>query len=273
MNRYAVISSNSNLDYAPFLPLTTLFWRSIGYETICLLTADLMQQSNKGVLGYIVNHLRNQPGVIIHSVSNVADFKSSTMAQTSRLVAAAAVSNDDSYLLTGDVDMFPLSTRYFNQQDFKKDFHVFSADVYGSPLERHFQMCYLGGTRKIWKSLMGIGDGCLDDELVGLLKGWKDNWCLDEAILAGKMKVWSSFDSCQLLSRGYSPGGYAPLRLDRGYWHLPTDLSTLIDCHSARPLMANWKTIECLVDRFLPVDLRSMAKTYAASLAGAFKVD
>ena len=271
MRRYAVISSSSNLDYAPFLPLTALFWRLVGYETICLLTADFAQQSDKGVLEYIERHLRSQPGVIIHPIGSIDGFKPSTVAQVSRLAAAAVPVADDSYLLTGDADMLPFSTGWFNQQDLRKNFHVFCADVYGPPSEKHFQMCYLGGSRSTWKSLMGMGDGCLDDELTGLLRGQSDHWSVDETILAAKMKSWSSFDSCQLIARGYPPGGYAPQRLDRGCWHLPEDLSTLIDCHSARPLTSNWGTIVRLVDHFLPDDSRALAKAYVSGLVDLIK--
>jgi hypothetical protein len=289
MDRYAVISSNTHPDYAPFLPLTALFWRSVGYQTICLLTSDFAGQGGEGracnpracdprvrdphepegVTGYIVDCLRRQSGVVIHEVGDVEGFKTSTLAQVSRLAAAAVPVEDDAYLLTGDVDMLPFFPVWFNQQDHRAAFHVFCADVYGSPANKHYQMCYLGGTRRAWKSLMGMGDGSLDAELLKLLRGRSDGWFVDEAILAEKMGAWPSWEECQLISRGYPPGGYAPRRLDRGCWQLPGDLSTLIDCHSARPLEANWPVIGRLADQFLPADLRKLAHDYVNDLVVA----
>jgi hypothetical protein len=245
-----------------------MFWEMVGYKTICILTNDFNHQINNGVLEYIFQHLSSQTNTVIHIVGEIAGFKSSTLAQVVRLVAAALPIDDDSYILTGDADMLPFSSSYFNQQDFGGAcFHVFSSDVYGPPADRHFQMCYLGGDKKAWKSLMGIGVDNITNELSVLLRDRQDSWFVDECILAEKMKSWSLFDSCQLFPRGYPPGGYAPRRLDRGSWHLPFDLSSLIDCHSARPLLAHWNVLERLVDYFLPAESRDLAKSYVTGLS------
>jgi hypothetical protein len=239
----------------------------VGYKTICILTENVVKQEASDVLRYVFKHLSEQPDVTIHTVGEVAGFKSSTIAQVVRLLAATLSVEDDSYLLTGDVDMLPLSTHWFNQQDFKANFHVFNADAYRLQPNRNFQMCYLGGTKSTWKSLMGLGNGSLTDELSLLLRGREDSWSLDEGLLASKMTSWPLFESCQLLYRGYpTGGGYAPYRLDRGQWKLPNDLSKLIDCHCSRPLTAGWPLIEHLVDYFLPTDSRAPAKSYVEDL-------
>ena len=268
MNKYAVISSNSNLEYATFLPLTALFWKMVGYKTICILTEDFFHRTDSGVLGHVFRHLTEQPDVRVYTVGEVPGFKSSTVAQVSRLLASALPIEEDSYLLTGDVDMLPLSPGWFNQQDFGASFHVFNADAYGSMARRNFPICYLGGTRVAWKSLMGLGNDSLTNELSVMLQGSKDHWFVDEGLIAAKMQAWPLFDTSQLLTRGWdaSQGGYASYRLDRGNWHLPSDLSSLIDCHSARPLIDHWDVIGRLVAHFLPADSRELAQTYVQRL-------
>ena len=84
MNRYAVISSNTHPDYAPFLPLTTLFWRSVGYKTICLLTSDFAGQGGdgdaaggidrQGVGLFVVEHLNVDAEKVTDNASFIEDL-------------------------------------------------------------------------------------------------------------------------------------------------------------------------------------------------------
>ena len=46
-----------------------------------------------------------------------------------RTPVAAAVAQDDDYLLTSDVDMIPLDRRWFNGQDTSRPFHVLGTNA------------------------------------------------------------------------------------------------------------------------------------------------
>lgn len=270
MKKYAIISSDANPVYADFLPLTALFWRMVGYETICIVTEDCYQGmtgSTNERLRLVGTTLQDQKGVCLYKAAPVEGFKTSTVAQVSRLAALALPISDESYLITGDADMFPLSKTWFEKQDLNYSFHVFGADTCAEAA-RSFAMCYLGGTKAAWKSFMGFKSDDFNGAVKELLSGQIDHWCLDEGIIASKMYAWPLFDTCcERINRGGALGnGTMPHRLDRGYWKLPDDLGTLIDCHSARPLLAHWSLIERLVDYFLPASDREIVKSYVAGL-------
>jgi hypothetical protein len=119
----------------------------------------------------------------------------------------------------------------------------------------------------VWREIMGVGDDNVPTALKSLLRGEKDDWGLDESLASRKLLAWPRFaSSCQLIPRGWQNG--ANHRLDRAYWKLPADLSSLIDCHSARPLLPHWDVIEQLATRFLPAPLLAQAQAYIATLRG-----
>ena len=268
MKKYVVISSTASPLYAPFLPITTAFWKAAQYDVLSLLTLDYEWGWSTSPMRHIVSSLKNA-GAEIRYVNPVWDFKLSTVAQVSRLAAAALPLEEDVYLLTGDVDMLPLSPKWFHSGDPSAAFHVFNSDAYRaySSAPTNFPICYLGGTVAAWRELMDLPSRGIDAAVSSLLSGERDHWNLDEELVKRKFTAWPRLGQCQLIERGYAPGtNYAKDRLDRGDWTLPADLSTLIDCHSARPLGEAWTLLRKLVDHFLPGKTGQWVYDYVSDL-------
>ena len=266
MRRYAILSSTADLEYAAFLPVTMAFWTAIGYEPACIVVDD--ERWTSDAHRHVLDGVEKLSGLAAPMIlaKPVHGFKPSTVAQVARLAAASFPFRAEDYLLTGDADMLPLSEAWFHQQDPEASFHVLGSDAYGTDAT-HFPICYLGGTAVKWRGLMDLIPLSVGRSVERLLKDEADSWGLDEALAERKLRHWSQRDRCQLIPRGWTQhGGYACGRLDRGSWHLPSDLSTLIDCHSVRPLSVAWPVVEKLVDYFLPPHLREFVKSYVAKL-------
>src|SRR6187455_3225509 len=106
MKKYIVLSVNDNNDYLYFTPLTCWAWRYFGWEPILFYQGGNSDALNLVSKNLNVFSLLNWRQIIKHE-----GYRSDTITQISRLYGACAINSfqNDSYLMTCDVDMIPLS--------------------------------------------------------------------------------------------------------------------------------------------------------------------
>ena len=154
------------------------------------------------------------------------DYRSETIAQVSRLYAAC-VFNRGAYLMTGDIDMIPLSD-YWQPTNGKPT--VWGYDLTGYT---QFPICYVGMSSEYWMQVMNIKGTELNEAIKRDLDATpqaKDPdfykyWFTDQELITRRLKRFNP----TIINRGQYPNGFARGRVDRGAWSL--DHKEFIDCH------------------------------------------
>jgi len=158
----AIISSTYTDIYLWNLPIVTWCWNRLGVDVICFmpihpdpyncLTGDLVIKT------IIDNGLKCERKYFFAPL-----HKEATYAQCSRLYGACLDLSEDEQLIVSDIDMAFFSKNYI--QDAVPDI----IDIYGADLvpDGQFPMCYLSGTVKTWREV--IGEGSYQQKLDDLL--------------------------------------------------------------------------------------------------------
>jgi len=244
--RYAIIASDVNLNYAFYLPFVCEAWKALGFKPVLLLSEE-HDWVDAPAQRFALKQCQGRADVIF--VRGVDGFRTSTVMQTCRLLAAADKMFDDAcYLVTTDVDMIPLSEELFAPANDAFAVHIYSADAYrplNEGLPPKFPMCYLGANASTWREVMGIGDMDVSVATKKALAGRADSWNNDEDYFASRifpLELTSSlkpvapgsyaWGKVQLIERG----GWQPMarqRLDRERWVWGD--GKFLDCHGQRP--------------------------------------
>lgn len=223
MKKYIVLSVNDNVDYLYFTPLTCWAWRKFGWEPIVMFYGDPVAQYR------LVQRLGD---VTVYGIRKIEGYRSDTITQISRLYGACAIQSfqNDTYLMTGDIDMIPLSDYW--EPDLNK------VSVYGHDLTGygHFPICYIGATYQQWFEVMKM-DSCDYSKLIkrdlDTLPQAKDPdfykyWFSDQDLITARLKEYGT-DRIDFINRGQYANGFARGRVDRGSWTLNHDV--FIDAH------------------------------------------
>ena len=259
--RRAVFSCDLNQDYAFYLPLTSILWRSlIGYHPVALLVGDAAGWS-EGPCGVAARECRSV-GCEVRFVQPAEGHRTSTVAQMCRMFAAALPYEEDRYLLTSDVDMWPLRREFFTAVPWES-----SAHLYYTPAPQ-YPICYIGASVKSWREIVGIEElniskqvqRCLDEGLGVDDDSWQA-WIFDEVWLGPRIQAWSGFPQATLASRH---GGPPVDRIDRSCWRAwkPEDS----DAHMLRPgyTEENWSRVRELFIQLMP-DLEDWVDDYRSA--------
>ena len=227
MKKYIVLSVNNNVDYFYFLPLTCWAWKKFGWEPI--------------VFYHRYNDLQTDKEKELEDLSMIVDFKtriirgiegyrSDTITQISRLYGACNWDNE--YLMTGDIDMIPLSNYW--QPDLE------SITVYGHDLTGygHYPICYIGMQSRKWREVMNI-DSSDHNQMIkrdlDTLPQAKDPdfykyWFSDQDLITARLNEYGK-EKITFINRGQGKHGYAYGRVDRGNGGWVLDQPELIDAH------------------------------------------
>lgn len=240
MAKYIVLSVNDNPDYLYFTPLTCWAWRKFGWEPVLMISET--QQLKNGILPLISRALRDWfsgPDFNTHwdayiggkcnfirFEDRIDGYRSDTITQVSRLYAACRL---DGYIMTGDIDMIPLSDYWQPEED--------KITVYGHDLTgySHYPICYIGMPHTRWIEVMGLNSS----DYNALIKRDLDTmpqaknpdfykyWFTDQDLITQRIQS-TEFPVTSIL-RGQYKSGYAFGRVDRGQWTL--DHPKFIDAH------------------------------------------
>lgn len=232
--KYAVISTDSNIDYLALVPITCFSWKRLGYVPVVIhveLSEDQLQLLKKYTEGAILLGQTNEMPEAI---------KSSTLAQVARLTVHRLF-NDDDILIIGDADMIA----------YKDIFQHEGLVSYGFDLtgRSEIPMCYVKAPVHLWKQLMG--DVKIQDLPSAKSQRWEDYWSTDQQLLTSRAREYG-FDKITFIDRGHGSHGLPTGRWDRYKWDSIPD--NIIDVHMLRSPLANWNKIEDMCRRLWPND-------------------
>ncbi len=224
MKKYIVLSVNWNPDYLYYLPLTVWAWKKLGWEAIVFYEGP---RTDAFVLAKALN-----PNIEI--IRSKGPYRSDTLSQVSRLYGACI--EPDGYLMTGDIDMLPLSD-YWKPEFEKNDITIWGHDLTGYG---NYPICYIGMHATRWVEVMGLSsidyNEMMNRDLSQIPKAksekWEDYWETDQDLITKRINE-TQF-SKKFITRGQLPNGYARGRVDRGAWSL--DHPEFIDCHMLRDM-------------------------------------
>ncbi len=202
-----------------------------------------------------VFHFVNEQIKIQHiPLARIDGYQDETIVQVARLYAACLNLQDDDYIMTGDVDMIPLSDYW------KPDYNVLT--VWGHDLteHNHYPICYIGAPRKEWKRIMMLESNWellenMTDDLNVLPNARTESdpvkrWVVDQDLITHRIGRYKGIVNS--VPRGTLPSGYPIGRVDRSSWTL--NHPVLIDCHLMRGIYDHHdslvKTMELLAKAF-----------------------
>jgi len=231
-----------------------LLWQKyIGFCPIVYLVGDINKWMKASVESLVIKEARKL-GAEIHFIPYTSEYKESTIAQMSRIFAASSERYPDTYFLTSDIDMLPLSREWFNSQVEGKCVDIKCPDC--GP--HNYPICYIGASSMIWREFMGLKsdteasiEAQIEERLKADIEVGGDaltEWCYDEVLVSRRITAWSGYsDSFNITIR---PGGPPVDRVDRSCW--PETLGAIekyVDCHSLRPghTDENWNKIHKLL--------------------------
>lgn len=223
MKKYIVLSVNDNPDYLYFTPLTCWAWRKFGWEPIVMFHGKL---DDKFSLVNSYCHIRDIYKVLRWQLVKADGYRSDTITQVSRLYAACI---QEGYLMTGDIDMIPLSDYWKPNEN---EITVWGHDLTGYG---HYPICYIGMPHTRWVEVMGLSStdyNALIKRDLDTLPQAKDPdfykyWFSDQDLITERINA-TQFPVTKI-NRGQYSNGYARGRVDRGAWTL--DHKEFIDAH------------------------------------------
>lgn len=220
MKKYIVLSVNDNPEYLFYLPLTVWAWRQFGWEPV--LFGCNKGGNNIAVWNYALGEAKNNNfNWLDQSGEHFSDYKSETIAQVSRLYAACVV---DGMIMTGDVDMIPLSDYW------KPEWSRIT--TYGRDLtDYHYPICYIAMDSSQWMKVMNITSDDYNAHLKRDLRKQANMWGLDQDIITERLLIFGK-DKITHVHRGTYPNGYPVGRVDRSAW--TKEHSVFIDAHLPR---------------------------------------
>jgi len=160
MKKAVVISANENPFYSFFTPLVAWTWiNRIGYDCIVIMT--------RNVSPIIVDAVRWAGGVPV-LVDITWPIGSGKMMQNVRTLAAALRESIDenTVLMTGDADMFPLNKSFFQLPSEMNNKLVVHGNHPATLGMNQYPLCYLSMTVKHWREIMNLQDVTLNEALV-----------------------------------------------------------------------------------------------------------
>ena len=239
MNRYSILSVDSNPDYLFLAPITSAFWVDLGYTPFIMFVNKDFNLEMKN----LVTKLSEDEGAVVEDLEHIEGYRTCNVAQLSRLYAAASNRFEpDDYLMTDDIDKIPVDFMWFNQQDFTKDIHIFDPDELNYT---RLKMGNIGMNSSVWREIIGFEKGSIRDSLSLSMQNhlsedstWDKGWNLDEWILTDSVFRSQYYPSkCQMLERGGNNLGLRNYRIDRGAWSQTYDYcrsTKIIDIHIHR---------------------------------------
>lgn len=250
-----ILSTTDHENYSFYAPLTVRFWTElVGMRPHLVMVGDLPRWSISDKLRLIMAKC-NEAGAIIHFAKPVEGQGECHVAQMSRLYGCTldGILPHD-ILMTGDVDMCPLSKSFFTIMD-SDAMNLYGSNFYGG---QRCPMNYVAAKASFWRNMLQIPDGATLDEMIAKIV-WVPGrqWDLDEDTLEAAIIRIGGKKVCARRDREGSRHGYAPGRVDRGRWVYNGIESGLVDAHLPRPgyIEENWARVRPLIADYLPQSL------------------
>lgn len=241
MKKYIVLSVNDNVDYLYFVPLTVWAWKKLGWEPLVMYRGDRN-------IWLIIDTLLQQ-GISWQGVDvpMIDGYRSDTITQISRLYGACIADEPNAYLMTGDIDMIPLSDYW--KPNFE-DVTVYGHDLTGYG---HYPICYIGMKSAKWVEVMKLTNFNYDELIkrdLDTLPQAKDTdfykyWFSDQDLITARLNEYGK-EKITFMNRGQYSNGFASGRVDRGSWSL--DHKEFIDAHLMQQTHHSQEKIQKLME-------------------------
>ena len=185
--KYAIITANrlapwKTAAYASFVPITCMMWMQIGYGCLVITpfvdVEPVIQKGNDLIQETLsqYNYIRNDKGLkeyvklgTVVSMALKVDiwWQEIQVSQVSRLLASKLLKYStskeqfeklqDTYFITSDVDLFPLSTRIYSEQAYDINLiNVYKVDPKKNDL--YVALSCIGATLSVWEALVSEQD-------------------------------------------------------------------------------------------------------------------
>lgn len=266
------LASDPSPTYAFFLPITARLWMALGYRPLVQLVGTPAEWLADARLRLVLDET-SRAGARIHWLGDPAPWYPSALSQWSRLFAHRTPRlHPSTWIVTSDVDMWPLSGEFFNRRT--DGVALWYANAYAPVWSDapKWPICYLGANANIWQEVMG-GEGGVAEATRGLLTAdigpdpsrwtspsWSDvQWFGDEESFGRRLRAWPRFPVGVL---PIDRAGQPPVdRVDRSAFPAVATTAGFADAHLLRPghSSENWPRIAPLVT---DPDTRAWAETY-----------
>jgi hypothetical protein len=252
-----------------FAPLVMWAWRHFGWEPILFYQRSNSSRDEKGEpnnLAYIEDLLDRNGISFPKMVDSIEGYRSDTITQISRLYASEVHGmNGDEYLMTGDIDMLPLSNYWAPRHD---DITVYGHDLTGYG---HYPICYIGMTAVKWHAVMKCYDFNINEagsnnkrqynyfikRDLDTLPQAKDPdfykyWFSDQDLITQRLNEYGK-EKIIFINRGHGTHGFARGRVDRGSGGWVLDQPELIDAHLIQQAHHEQERIQKILDLLVKV--------------------
>ena len=235
---YSIVSCDDNPLYSNFWDIVKDLWINlIGIKPILVKISD-------------TDEIENYDNYIIHNFKKIEGINTGFQSQIARMYVTKFYPED--VCLTSDIDMLPLSKKYFvdNIQEFDNNsLVIFSADAY--PNIQRYPICYNAAKGKVFNEIMNF-ESSFEEYCLKLIKfNW--GWDTDELYFGKKVNKFPDQNIIIKLNRGWE-FGRAIDRIDRVKWSYNVNKlkdGGYIDSHSLRPYIIYKNEIDKLKDLVL----------------------
>jgi hypothetical protein len=226
MNKTIILSTNDNSDYINYWSYVTLAWNNLGWNTLTF------------YLGSNINYFKQNINNQIIQLSNIKNYKESTVVQVSRLFGSKYIT--EGLLMTSDIDMMPLCDYWQPKYE--------DITIYGFDLMRYKQipMCYISMNTENWEKI--IPEKSIE-KLLNKYKYAKSNifneyWYTDQKIISERILKYKYISIDRKINNGLALG-----RIDRTNWkETKNNNYKKIDAHLPRPF--NEKEAKELLNKY-----------------------
>lgn len=252
MKKYIVLSVNSNVDYLYFLPLTMWAWRKFGWEPIVFYQQSPYKLHSEewhrlAGLEQLTLDMEGNDNFRPYKIKLQEGYRSDTITQISRLYGACIADEPDALLMSGDIDMIPLSDYWKPESD--------KVTVYGHDLTGygHYPICYIAMNSAKWVEVMNLTNFDYDAHIkrdLDALPQAKDQdfykyWFSDQDLITSRLNEYGK-EKITFVNRGQYSNGFAAGRVDRGSWSL--DHKEFIDAHLMQQTHHSQEKIQKLME-------------------------
>lgn len=234
---YVIVSSNENPYYLDFWPIISKVWKEKFNIT--------------PVLGLICNEdsdFEESEYGLVKKFKSIEGIDTGLQSQIVRLFLTKELNG---YCLISDIDIIPLSVKYFEEcasHLTENNIVVYSSDNPECLYNKEYPMCYVSSHSNSFKLILKLDLNW--SEFVKMMKDRNQGWTTDQKYLFEKINEFKlQKNDVVLLNRGWS--GMAHKRIDRAFWDYdPFKVSEgyYIDSHSLRPYSQYSKEINKLIN-------------------------
>lgn len=268
--KYAVFSAttymhNESQVYMFYLPLTTLAWKRIGFNSVILVVGCSKDSMTDPLIRFVLSRCLELDAFIIHIYSPQKNAR--TISQVGRLFTgnilhAAFADVDSVYLLTSDSDLWPIHPDIYklppNVLMLSLNSECCDPFTHRKVKYRMVPMCNIGMRVATWnnlteqhsilpKSSKEILDFLVKEfgkvALKPVSKGPNVGWFLDQRTISIMIQNWKEkYGEKHVL---FIPRNTANDRIDRSNWKIVSSLKGKVDSHlpGGAPSPTIWKEI------------------------------